>query len=47
MVKLQPANKTKNDSTENELRKLKTFDLAYFRGKSYFGEDGTQNYLVS
>ena len=41
------ANKTKNDSAENELRKLKTFDLGYFRGKSYFGEDGTQNYLVS
>ena len=39
-------NKTKNESTENELKKLKTFDWSYFRGKSHFEEDGTQNYLV-
>ena len=31
---------------ENELKKLKTFDLSYFRGKSHFEEVGTQNYLV-
>ena len=31
---------------ENELNKLKTFDSSYFIGKSYFDEDGTQNYLV-
>ena len=31
---------------ENELKKLKTFDSSYFRGKSHFEEDGTQNYLV-
>ena len=31
---------------ENELKKLKTFDATYFRGKSHFEEDGTQNYLV-
>ena len=31
---------------ENELNKLKTFDLSYFIGKSHFDEDGTQNYLV-
>ena len=31
---------------ENELKKLKKFDAAYFRGKNYFGGDGTQNYLV-
>ena len=31
---------------ENELKKLKTFDSSYFTGKNYFGEDGTQNYLV-
>ena len=31
---------------ENELKKLKTFDSIYFRGKSHFEEDGTQNYLV-
>ena len=30
---------------ENELRKLKAFDLSYFIGKSYF-EDVTQDYLV-
>ena len=31
---------------ENELQKLKTFDWSYFRGKSHFEEDGTQNYSV-
>ena len=31
---------------ENELKKLKTFDLSYFKGKGYFEEDGAQNYLV-
>ena len=31
---------------ENELNKLKTFDLSYFIGKSHFEEDGRQNYLV-
>ena len=31
---------------ENKLNKLKTFDSGYFIGKSHFGEDGTQNYLV-
>ena len=31
---------------ENEFKKLKTFSLSYFRGKSHFEEDGTQNYLV-
>ena len=40
------ANKTKNESIENELRKLKTLDLSYFISKSYFEEDGTQNYLA-
>ena len=39
-------NKTKNESIENELKKLKTLDLGYFTGKSYFEEDGSQNYLV-
>ena len=28
-------NKTKNGSIENELKKLKTFDLGYFIGKSH------------
>ena len=40
------ANKTKNESIANELRKLKTLDLSYFIGKSYFEEDGSQNYLA-
>ena len=31
---------------ENELKKLQELDAAYFRGKSHFEEDGTQNYLV-
>ena len=31
---------------ENELKKLQKFDAAYFRGKSHFEEDGTQNYLA-
>ena len=39
-------NKTKNGSIENELKKLKTFDLSYFIGKSHFEEDSKQNYLV-
>ena len=40
------ANKTKNESIENELKKLKMFDSSYCTGKSHFEEDGTQNYLV-
>ena len=39
------ANETKNESIENELKKLKTFDASYFIGKTHF-EDGAQNYLV-
>ena len=40
------ANKTKIESIQNELKKLKTFDSSYFTGKSHFEEDGAQNYLV-
>ena len=40
------ANKTKNESVENEIKKLKTLDLSYFIGKSLFEESGAQNYLV-
>ena len=40
------AYKTKNDSTEHEIKKLKTFHLSYFIGKSHFKEDSAQNYLV-
>ena len=39
-------NKSKHLLVENKLNKLKTFDSGYFIGKSHFGEDGTQNYLV-
>ena len=28
------------------MKKLKTFDSGYFRGKSHFEDDGTQNWLV-
>ena len=41
------ASKIKNESIENELKKLKIFDSSYFRGKSYIEENDTQNYLVS
>ena len=40
------ANKSKDLLVENELKKLKTFDLYYFIAKSHFEEDGMQNYLV-
>ena len=39
-------NKSKHLLVENELNKSKTFDSSCFIGKSHFGEDGTQNYLV-
>ena len=39
-------NKSKHLLVENEFKKLKTSDLSYFRGKSHFEEDDTQNYLV-
>ena len=39
-------NKTKNMSIENELKKLKIFDLGYFIGKCHFEYNDVQNYLV-
>ena len=39
-------NKTKHLLVENRLKKLQKIDAAYFRGKSHFEENGTQNYLV-
>ena len=39
-------NKSKLLFVENKLKKLRTFDLSYFTGKSHFEEDDTQNYLV-
>ena len=38
--------KTKHLLIENELKKLKTYDLGYFIGKSHFDDDGAQNYLI-
>ena len=35
-----------NILVENEFKKLKTFDLDYFIGKSHFEENGVQSYLV-
>ena len=40
------SNKTKHLLAENELKKLQTFGSIYFRSKSHFEDDGTQNYLV-
>ena len=40
------ANKSKHFLVENELKKLKAFDLSYFIDKSHFEEDGVQHYLV-
>ena len=40
-------NKSKDLLLDNELKKLKTFDVDYFWGRNYFeGGDGTQNILV-
>ena len=38
--------KKKNLVIKNDLKKIKTFDLGYFIGKSHFDEEGAQNYLV-
>ena len=40
------SNKTKHLRIENQLKKLETFDSIYFRSKSHFEDDGTENYLV-
>ena len=40
------SNKIKHLLVENELKKLKAFDLSYFIGKSHIEEDGVQSYLV-
>lgn len=31
---------------KEKVKKLETFDLSFFIGKSYFTEDGSQNYLI-
>ena len=40
------SNKSRHFRIENKLKKLEKFDLGYFKSKSHFEEDGTQNYLV-
>ena len=40
------SNKAKDLVIENELKKLKTFDSLYFRGKSHFEDDCAQNWEV-
>ena len=39
--------KTKLLLLENDLKKLKTFDLSYFRGQNHFEEDVTQLFSIS
>ena len=39
-------NKTDHLIAKNELNKLKTFDLSYKKGKSYFEEDEKPTYLI-
>ena len=46
MSKIITSNKTKHLLLQNELKKLKIFDLSYFKGKGHLEEDGTQNYSV-
>ena len=38
------SNKTKESFLQNEIEILEKFDAAYFRGKNYIDNDGTQNY---
>ena len=40
------SNKSKHLLIETEFKKLEKSDASYFRGKNYFDDDGTQNYLV-
>ena len=46
LIKKLPQIKTNPLLVENELKKLKTFGSIYFRGKSHFERDCTQNYFV-
>ena len=45
IVKFLQINK-KNDSIENELKTIKTFDSGCFIAKSYFKEDSTETCLA-
>ena len=46
LIKKLLQTKTKLLLIKNELKKLKTFDSIYFRGKSHFEDDGAHNWLV-
>ena len=46
LIEKKTTNKIKHLLVENELKKIKTFDSIYFRGKSHFEEECTQTYLV-
>ena len=40
------ATKSELKAEQEKILKLQAFDSSYFRGKSHFEDDGTQNYLV-
>ena len=40
------SNKANDIVIENKLKKLRAFDSSHYNSKSYFDEDGIQNYLV-
>ena len=42
LIKNVNSNKTKHLLVENDLEKFHAFDLSYFRGKNFFGDDDTQ-----
>ena len=44
--KKKNSNKTKHLLVKNKLKKLKTFDSSYFRGKNPFELDSRRNYLA-
>ena len=46
LIKKIASNKSKHLLVENELKKLKKFDSSYFKGKNYFEEAGSQNFLL-
>ena len=40
------SNKAKHVLIENEFKNIWTFDSSYFIGQSYFGNDGSQSFLI-
>ena len=45
-IKKLTQTKEKHLLVKNKFKKHQTFDSSYFRGKEYFEEDRTKNYLV-